>query len=224
MVLHQRRVSASAAEPIVFDGPSSVSAHISFDPTSGIPTIAADSYQAAMAGLGYAQASQRLFQTSNGFDGRPITPCGTPLPSVPTAGSTANGATATAGSAGLTTPLMNPSRLVTGGELAIWESLLGKMNAALPNVARVMGGPASNNWAIAGKYTTTGKAKLANDRHLSFATSTLTYLAKLVWPDESIDAVVLPGVPGMIPFVASHSDGTVVSAGVIYALAESDGR
>ena len=377
MVIQQIRVSANAGERIVFDGSSSLSAHIAFDLATGVPTITADSYEAAMAGLGYAQASQRLFQmeqllwtangtlakylgagagqanvtsdmlfttlnlpeqaantyarasslttevltayaqgvntyidthsanhslpqefaalglktlpswtpmnsmemvvfvsatldapgwitkivesalsavspalaealipvapqspsmfdaqgnlnppqvflASNGFDGNPIAPSGTPIPPVPSAASRTAGPSAPVRSTARTSPLMNLSRLVTGSRLTSWESFLDKMNTALPNLSRAIGGPASNNWAISGRYTTTGKAMLANDPHLSFTTPALTYLARFVWPGESVDAVVLPGVPGMISFVASHDDGTVVSAGVTYGLADVD--
>lgn len=56
-----RTTHASPGQTITFAGQSLLSASISYD-ANGIPTVTAPNYPSAMAGLCYAQASQRLFQ------------------------------------------------------------------------------------------------------------------------------------------------------------------
>jgi penicillin G amidase len=60
IVIQQSRV-ATDGEYVSIAGSAELSAHIAFD-ANAIPTITANSYQAAVAGLGYAEASQRLYQ------------------------------------------------------------------------------------------------------------------------------------------------------------------
>lgn len=61
IVRNQTSRAASAGVTVAFDGPTPLSAQISYD-GSGIPTVTASSYTAAMAGLGYVEASQRLYE------------------------------------------------------------------------------------------------------------------------------------------------------------------
>jgi acyl-homoserine lactone acylase PvdQ len=42
---------------------------------------------------------------------------------------------------------------------------------------------ASNNWAIAGKFSASGAPMLANDPHLGFSVPAIWYLARIVTPD-----------------------------------------
>ena len=66
----------------------------------------------------------------------------------------------------------------------------------------------SNNWAVAGALTYTGRAMVANDMHLGLSTPNIYYRARFVVEgDESRDVagVSLPGVP----FIVAGSNGKV---------------
>ncbi|MFZ2509240.1 MAG: penicillin acylase family protein, partial [Steroidobacteraceae bacterium] len=64
----------------------------------------------------------------------------------------------------------------------------------------------SNNWAIAGSHTASGRALLANDMHLALRVPNIWYRARLVvepaGPDVS--GVTLPGVPGIVAGSNGH--------------------
>lgn len=57
---------------------------------------------------------------------------------------------------------------------------------------------ASDNWAVDGAHSTTGKPLLANDPHLGFSIPSVWYLAHLGLPDEDIIGGTLAGVPAII--------------------------
>ncbi len=76
-------------------------------------------------------------------------------------------------------------------------------------------GIGSNNWALAGSRTATGKPLLANDPHLILSAPTLWYLAQLHAPGLDVVGATLPGMPGVIlgrnrnvawSFTNTHSD------------------
>ncbi len=54
---------------------------------------------------------------------------------------------------------------------------------------------ASNEWAISGARTDTGKPILANDPHLSLGIPILWYLARIVTPDLTVAGATVPGLP-----------------------------
>jgi penicillin amidase len=54
---------------------------------------------------------------------------------------------------------------------------------------------ASNQWAVAGSRTTTGKPILANDPHLEIGAPSLWYLTRIDTPDETLVGASVPGVP-----------------------------
>ena len=54
---------------------------------------------------------------------------------------------------------------------------------------------ASNEWAISGSRTTTGKPILANDPHLDLGAPILWYLARIVTPQGFVKGVTIPGAP-----------------------------
>ena len=54
---------------------------------------------------------------------------------------------------------------------------------------------ASNEWAVAGARTTTGKPILANDPHLDLGAPILWYLARIVTPQGFVKGVTIPGTP-----------------------------
>ena len=60
------------------------------------------------------------------------------------------------------------------------------------------GSNGSNNWALSGKRTTTGKPLLANDPHLGLGVPSVWYLAHLDCPEFRAIGATLPGIPGII--------------------------
>ena len=66
----------------------------------------------------------------------------------------------------------------------------------------------SNNWAVAGRLTSTGRAIVANDMHLGHSAPNIYYRARLVVEGEnprSVTGVTLPGAP----FVIAGSNGHI---------------
>lgn len=55
--------------------------------------------------------------------------------------------------------------------------------------------PASNEWAISGNRTESGKPILANDPHLGLEAPILWYLARIVTPGLSVKGATVPGLP-----------------------------
>ncbi len=74
---------------------------------------------------------------------------------------------------------------------------------------------ASNNWAIAGKFSASGAPMLANDPHLGFSVPAIWYLARIVTPDMTRVGATTPGLPLLVigsngrvawGFTTTHSD------------------
>ncbi|MEO1203812.1 MAG: penicillin acylase family protein, partial [Pseudomonadota bacterium] len=68
--------------------------------------------------------------------------------------------------------------------------------------------PGSNNWAVSGALTTTGRAMVSNDMHLGLRTPNIYYRARLVQTGDAprdVSGVLLPGTP----FVVAGSNGSV---------------
>ncbi|WP_231971069.1 penicillin acylase family protein [Polynucleobacter necessarius] len=59
-------------------------------------------------------------------------------------------------------------------------------------------GIGSNNWALSGKLTTTGKPLLANDPHLGLSVPAIWYFAHLEAPDLNAMGGTLPGIPAVV--------------------------
>ncbi|WP_201738493.1 penicillin acylase family protein [Thermus thermamylovorans] len=57
---------------------------------------------------------------------------------------------------------------------------------------------ASNNWAVSGSRTVTGKPLLANDPHLGLQAPSLWFLMALEAPGYRVMGATLPGVPGVV--------------------------
>ncbi|MFN2497504.1 MAG: penicillin acylase family protein [Pyrinomonadaceae bacterium] len=57
---------------------------------------------------------------------------------------------------------------------------------------------ASNNWAVNGKHTVTGKPLLANDPHLAPSAPSIWYMVHLSAPGVRVAGVTAPGLPGVI--------------------------
>ncbi|HXY51856.1 MAG TPA: penicillin acylase family protein [Terriglobales bacterium] len=58
--------------------------------------------------------------------------------------------------------------------------------------------PGSNNWAVSGEHTVTGRPMLSNDMHLSHQMPNLWYEAHLHCGDYDVVGVTLPGLPFVI--------------------------
>jgi len=71
-------------------------------------------------------------------------------------------------------------------ELSQWDRLGGK------------DGIGSNNWALSGKLSTTGKPLLANDPHLGLSAPAIWYFAHLEAPGLNVIGGTLPGIPGVV--------------------------
>lgn len=60
----------------------------------------------------------------------------------------------------------------------------------------------SNNWAVSGARTTTGRALVADDMHLGITAPNIWYRASMTWRDPMehppITGVTLPGLPSMV--------------------------
>lgn len=78
---------------------------------------------------------------------------------------------------------------------------LDRLWAALP--LDLMGNGASNEWAVDGQRSATGKPVLANDPHLRFIMPNLWYLARLTTPQASLAGATVPGIPF---FILGHND------------------
>ena len=72
--------------------------------------------------------------------------------------------------------------------LALWQ--------ALPEM--VKRGGLSNQWALSGQHTESGKPILANDPHLSLDAPTLWYLVRIEAPGLKLAGASVPGVPGIV--------------------------
>jgi len=71
-------------------------------------------------------------------------------------------------------------------ELSQWEHMGGK------------DGVGSNNWALSGKLSTTGKPLLSNDPHLGLSAPAIWYFAHLEAPGINTIGATLPGIPGVV--------------------------
>jgi penicillin amidase len=59
-------------------------------------------------------------------------------------------------------------------------------------------GIGSNNWALAGKLTVSGKPLLANDPHLGLSSPAIWYMAHIEAPGLNVIGATLPGIPGVV--------------------------
>ena len=59
-------------------------------------------------------------------------------------------------------------------------------------------GIGSNNWALNGKLTVSGKPLLANDPHLGLSTPAIWYMAHLDAPGLKVIGATLPGIPAVV--------------------------
>lgn len=83
-------------------------------------------------------------------------------------------------------PVNNRSKKLPATELSAYDPPGGK------------DGIGSNNWALSGKLTTSGKPLLANDPHLGLSAPAIWYFAHLEAPSLNVIGGTLPGIPAVI--------------------------
>ena len=99
-------------------------------------------------------------------------------------------------------PLMGEPRKVAPYPLS-HEYAVRQWDSEAPP-SREKGGPpldGSNNWAVSGALTTTGRAMVANDMHLGLSTPNIYYQARLVQTGvepRDVTGVTLPGAPFVV--------------------------
>ena len=69
---------------------------------------------------------------------------------------------------------------------------------AMSEVPGGMDGMGSNNWALSGELSTSGKPLLANDPHLGLSAPAIWYFAHLEAPGMNVIGATLPGIPAVV--------------------------
>ncbi len=105
-----------------------------------------------------------------------------------------------------------------GIDLGSVENDLKNLHAAICQTNRVVvpAAAASNNWAVSGKRTASGKPVLANDTHLPLVMPSFWHLMKLRCPGLQGAGVALAGVPGIIAGYNGH-----IAAGMTMVMADN---
>lgn len=65
-----------------------------------------------------------------------------------------------------------------------------------PNTSKLQKG--SNNWAVSGKRTASGKPMLSNDPHLRLSMPSIWYESQLINNEVNVYGVTIPGIPGIV--------------------------
>ncbi|MDQ2783437.1 MAG: penicillin acylase family protein [Chloroflexota bacterium] len=94
--------------------------------------------------------------------------------------------------------------VVSSAAYAAFRAQLNTVNETLTRVAGITSTiPGSNNWAVSGAHTATGKPLLANDPHLGYAIPSVWYECHLTAPGVNAAGATIPGVPGV---AIGHND------------------
>jgi len=104
-------------------------------------------------------------------------------------------------------PYPGDAPLATQDYTSFYRKLAGTA-AQLDALARIappsyVEGMGSNNWAVAGSQSASGKPLLANDPHLGLTAPSLWYLAHLSAPGLNVIGATMPGIPVV---VLGHND------------------
>ncbi|HYL49825.1 MAG TPA: penicillin acylase family protein [Stellaceae bacterium] len=94
-------------------------------------------------------------------------------------------------------PPYPPDAPVTGKQTSLDRALLDRLAAALPP-GSAEPTRASNNWAVSGSRTVSGKPLLANDTHLGFSSPGVWYLARIEVGSRVLAGVTAPGTPFIV--------------------------
>jgi len=86
----------------------------------------------------------------------------------------------------------------TPGKQESQQNNLPSNNLSANDIPGGKEGIGSNNWALSGKLTTTGKPLLANDPHLGLSTPAVWYFAHIDAPGLNVLGGTLPGIPAVV--------------------------
>lgn len=99
-------------------------------------------------------------------------------------------------------PYPGDKAVVTRDYTKLYQSLGGTVQqlSAVEKIAppSVIDGIGSNNWAVTGSRSASGRALLANDPHLGLTVPSLWYLAHLSAPGMNVIGATLPGLPAVV--------------------------
>ena len=90
--------------------------------------------------------------------------------------------------------VFNPNALVRDRK----DKTLPENELSMHEVPGGKEGIGSNNWALHGKLTVSGKPLLANDPHLGLSAPAIWYMAHLEAPGLNVIGATLPGIPGVV--------------------------
>jgi len=90
--------------------------------------------------------------------------------------------------------VFNPTPSIRGTK----SQKLPSTELAINDLGGSKDGLGSNNWAISGKHTASGKPLLANDPHLGLSTPAAWYFAHLDAPGLNVIGGTLPGIPAVV--------------------------
>ena len=90
--------------------------------------------------------------------------------------------------------VFNPNTLVRDRK----DKTLPENELSMNEVPGGKEGIGSNNWALHGKLTVSGKPLLANDPHLGLSAPAIWYMAHLEAPGLNVIGATLPGIPGVV--------------------------
>ena len=123
------------------------------------------------------------------------------------------------------TALYQPKQHVAPLQLTKVIHTLTHDQSVIPALAELAAGPASDNVAIAGAYTNTGKAIVGNDPHLFAQAPDLLFPTEMQLPNETISGFAIPGLPGYLSEEAAYSGGPTIATSVTFAeIDDSDVR
>jgi len=114
---------------------------------------------------------------------------------------------------GRDTALINASQQARLGEL-LTEANQSTPQPGLQGFEETPEGIGSNNWAIGGVFTSTGKPLLANDPHLSLSLPSIWFECELHTGGLAVHGVSLPGVPGVTIGFNAQSAWGVTNVGM----------
>jgi penicillin amidase len=93
-----------------------------------------------------------------------------------------------------------PAQDTTPSPQAAIGAAAARLAAAIPAFpdAFTLPSSASNEWAVSGEHTATGKPMLAGDPHLAYSMPAIWYLARIETPHAVLAGATAPGVPFMV--------------------------
>jgi penicillin amidase len=91
---------------------------------------------------------------------------------------------------------LKPSSVNTNVELS--GKLIPIPDPQIPNKIQALPNNGSNNWAVSGKKTVTGRPYLASDPHLNLRLPSIWYGIHLQSPSVNVAGGTLPGTPGIL--------------------------